>query len=395
MTDRSRHVAFVCPRFAEGPTVGGAETLLKNLARRIALSGRKVTFLTTCARNHFTWENELPAGSRTIDDIDVHFFPVDPERNVTEFLNIQSLISANCRVSVADELIWLQNSVNSGSLCDYLKENGNTYDRIVMGPYLFGLIYFASQIYPEKTLLVPCLHDESFAYLKSIGNMFNNVRGCMFNSVPEKELASRLYVMEKSSVSSVVGMGMDDFATTPGIFKSAHDIRSQYLIYSGRREPLKGTPLLIDYLNAFRSRTNRDVKLVLTGTGHAEIPEELTNSIIDLGFLSEKDKHAAMADAVAFCHPSVNESFGIVLMESFLAGTPVLVHSKSAVLKYHCKQSNAGFWFNSYPEFEEELQLLLNNQKLRNAMGNAGRQYVLKEYSWHHIDEKLFVALEK
>ena len=28
-------------------------------------------------------------------------------------------------------------------------------------------------------------------------------------------------------------------------------------MYSGRREPLKGTPLLCDYINAFRQRTAR------------------------------------------------------------------------------------------------------------------------------------------
>ena len=39
-------------------------------------------------------------------------------------------------------------------------EHGSAYDRIVIGPYLFGLSYFASQAHPDRTYLVPCLHDE-------------------------------------------------------------------------------------------------------------------------------------------------------------------------------------------------------------------------------------------
>ncbi|MDD4873210.1 MAG: glycosyltransferase family 4 protein [Kiritimatiellae bacterium] len=394
MTVQSHHIAFVCPRFAEGSTIGGAETLLKNLAIRTAAAGRKVTFLTTCARNHFTWENELPAGSKAFQGMEVHFFPVDTDRNISRFLNVQELISRRCRISHDDELAWFKNNVNSTALCKHLVENGTTYDRIVMGPYLFGLIYFASLIHPEKTLLVPCLHDEAFAYLESFGQMFNKVHGFMFNSEPERDLANRLYGVNQA-ISSVVGMGLDDFASDPQAFAISHHITSPYLIYSGRREPMKGTPLLLDYFRTFKSRTKQDIKLVLTGAGQIDILPEITDSVLDTGFLDEHDKHNAMAGAVAFCHPSVNESFGIVVLESWLARTPSLVHEKSAVLKYQCQKSNGGMWFKTYPEFEEELLLLINKPEIRNTMGETGRKYVLSQYSWNTIVPKLLEALDR
>ena len=56
-------LAFVSPRYSSGATVGGAETLLRNLAVRAAASGFDVTFLTTCATNHFTWTNDRREGS--------------------------------------------------------------------------------------------------------------------------------------------------------------------------------------------------------------------------------------------------------------------------------------------------------------------------------------------
>ena len=77
-----------------------------------------------------------------------------------------------------------------------------------MGPYLFGLIYHASCVHPEKTYLVPCLHDEAFAYLDVFKGMFHSVAGYLFNAEPERELAVRLYG-NLPGKSHVVGMGID------------------------------------------------------------------------------------------------------------------------------------------------------------------------------------------
>jgi len=373
--------------------VGGAETLLKNLAVRAARSGRKVTFLTTCARNHFTWKNDVPPGSKTVDGMEVIFFPVDDNRDVGVFLRVQEKIGRKAPLAMEDEIAWLQNSVNSRTLCDHLRQNSGAYDRIVVGPYLFGLTYFVSKVLPSKTVLVPCLHDEPFAYLSSFRGMFQSVRGFMFNSAPEKELACRLYGVSPQ-VGSVVGMGFDPFEADPAAFSRKYGVTTPYVIYSGRRETLKGIPLLIDYMAAFRARTGRDVKIVFTGSGEIDIPADLASHVVDLGFVSETDKHEAMAGAIAFCHPSVNESLGIVILEAWLARTPALVREASRVLRYQCQSSNGGLWFRNYAEFEEELLLLFDNVELRRSLGNSGREYVLREYSWESVTPKLLVALD-
>ena len=101
-----------------------------------------------------------------------------------------------------------------------------------------------------------------------------------------------------------------------------------------------------------------------------------------------------MAGAVAFCHPSVNESLGIVILESWLCGTPVLVHAVSDVLRDHCARSGGGLWFRNYPEFEESLTLMLDRSDLNQAMGAAGRTYVQQKYSWHRVTQKMFHALD-
>ncbi len=395
MTDtQTGNICFVTPRYADSGTVGGAETLLRELAESAAEAGKHVTILTTCARNHFTWENERPAGTEEKNGITIRFFPVDEDRNIDTFLRIQQTISAGRSVSDGDEDQWLRNNVNSLQLTEWLKANADSLDRIIMGPYLFGLIEAASRIAPKKTLLIPCLHDEPFARVRRIAEMFTNVHGSIFNTDPERLLAQRLYGKENCRSCGVVGMGISPFEADPQAFAKNHDITSPYVIYCGRRELLKGTPLLADYIDLYRKRSGRDLKLILTGSGVIDCPPSLKPHMIDCGFVSEQEKHEAMAGAVAFCHPSVNESLGIVLLEAWLAGTPALVHANGEVLRHQCRESGGGLWFKDYPEFEAQLTRLADDKALNSALAASGRDFVIREYAPEAVQHKLLNALE-
>ena len=385
-------IAFVCPRLAGEGAVGGAETLLKNLATHAAARGAAVDFLTTCAQSHFTWENTLPPGVKQMDGMSVHFFPVD-ERDTGTFLRIQQNIDRGHSMPESDELLWLRNGVNSAALLRHLDRHAADYRAILLGPYLFGLTYFTALAHPRKALLVPCLHDEPFAKLAAMKRLFAETAGCLFNSQAERELAGELFGIPDAK-SRIVGMGLDPFDADPAAFARRRQLAAPYVLYSGRREPLKGTPLICDYMHTFRERTGRDVKVVFTGSGTIDAPPGLWPHILDAGFVSETEKHEAMAGAVAFLHPSINESFGIVLLEAFLAGTPGLVHAKGRVLVSQCRAAQAGLWFRHYPDFEAQLLYLLDNPQARAALGQNGREFVAREYAWPAIERKFFAALD-
>jgi len=385
-------IAFVCPRYPGAGAVGGAETLLRNLAVHAAARGFAVDFLTTCAQSHFTWENTLPPGRVAQDGLDIHFFPVD-DRDVSVFLAIQQRIDRGHPVAPDEELAWLRNGVCSSALLAHLDAHASSYRAIVLGPYLFGLTWFAALAHPSRSLLVPCLHDEPFARLAAMRRLFGETAGCLFNSDAERELARELFGVPDSR-ARIVGMGLDAFSADPAAFAARRRIPAPYVLYSGRREPLKGTPLICDYMHAFRARTGRDVRLVFTGAGQIDAPPDLWPAIVDAGFVSEEEKHEAMAGALAFLHPSVNESFGIVLLESFLAGTPALVHAKSRVLVSQCRAARAGLWFRHYPDFETQLLWLLDHPDARRALGENGRRFVASRYSWPVVEASFVSALD-
>ncbi len=382
-----RRIAVVSPRLTGSGSTGGAEILLEQLARRALAAGVDTVFLTTCARDHVSWKNTEPAGRREISGLPVEFFPVDGTRDVPRFHRIQDRIGRGSRLSATEEAAWLAHGPNSPALCERLREMLPHLDAVVMGPYLLAPVHAAAAVAGPKTRLIPCLHDEPFARLNVVRDLFHRVGGLIFNSEPERDLACRLYNLPPGH-GTVVGMGLTPFQPEP-----ASDLRFPYLLYCGRREPLKGTSLLLAYLDVFRRRTGHEIKLVLTGTGPVEPPPALAPAVIDLGFVAEERKHAVMAGALAFCHPSVNESFGIVLLEAWMAGTPALVHARGEVLPWHCRRSGGGLWFGDYPEFEEVLQWLLAQPEMCRKMGGAGREYVLREYDWSVIDRRFLTAL--
>ncbi len=385
-------IAFLSPRLHEPGTVGGAETLLYSLAQDAVRLGHSVDFLCTCARNHFTWENELPEGVFARDGMTVRRFPVDA-RDPGTFLRLQMALSRGATLSPADQAAWIRNSVNSTPLIAHLRTAG--YDRVIAGPYLFGLVREAALAVPEQMLLVPCFHDEPFAKVPAMQEAFLAVRGFLFNTEPERRLAHRLMPSLSPKTEAVVAMGLEPFEVSKTALAAAKGWDFPYVIYSGRREGLKGTPILVDYMDAFRKRTGRDVHLVMTGSGEVEIPPGLKSAFHDLGFVSEQEKREAMAGAVAFVHPSVNESLSIVLLEAWLARTPALVHAKGEVLRWQCESSNGGLWFADYPQFEEELLLYLDHPEITRVLAEQGRRYTVARYAPDAVRQRLAEALQR
>ena len=99
------------------------------------------------------------------------------------------------------------------------------------------------------------------------------------------------------------------------------------------------------------------------------------------------------AAALTLCQPSLAESFSIVLMEAWLAGTPVLVHGDCPVTRDHVMRSNGGLYFTSAAEFGEALDWYFDHPQERQQMGALGRTYVQREFSWPVVLDRFRAAL--
>jgi len=366
---------FVIPRFGE-EIGGGAETLVGSLARKLKERGDEVVAITTCAKDHRTWENEYPSGEALAYGIKTLRFPVD-KRNLDIWIPLQIKLSEGIPLTLEEELAWMSESVNSRDLYTWLKRNSKDFDYIFFAPYLFGTTFFGSLTVPEKAILIPCLHDEPYAYTKVVGSMMRQAKGALFNAAPEQRLAERLFGGIKGGV---VGMGFE---------KSPYEdvkpyFEEPYILYLGRKESGKNCHLLIDlYLE---SNIKNEVKLVLAGGGSFDDIQRpgAKDKVIDIGAVSEEEKASLIKGALFLAQPSRNESFSIVLMESWLLGVPVAVHALCDVTREHVLKSGGGLYFEDSSDLEGIARFFLNKDN-REKLGKAGRDYVLSEYSWEAV----------
>jgi len=377
-------IAFVIPWFGEN-IPGGAENECKAIAENLQTIGIEVEILTTCVKEFLSdWNtNYYHEGVFQENHILVRRFSVR-KRDTVLFDSINYKLMQNQKISFEEEEIFIQEMINSDNLYSYILEHGTDYNFFLFIPYMFGTTYYGLQIHPEKSILIPCLHDESYARMTIYKKMFENVKGIIFLSDPEKKIATTLFNLKNEQF--VLGGGIDTNISYDGTrFKEKYQINDDFILYAGRRESGKNVSLLIDFFCRYKNKNPSQLKLILIGSGEVNIPSNCKSDIIDLGFVSHQDKYDAYAAATVLCQPSVNESFSIVIMESWLCETPVLVHADCAVTRDHCVKSNGGLFFRNYDEFEECINFYIDNQKIRTIMAENGKLYVKNNYSWDRI----------
>ena len=370
---------WVVPRFGSA-TVGGAERLVRGLATRALPEGWSSEIATTCAVDNETWANVLEPGAFVEDGLVVRRFRVGSRDDARYWQLHRSIVSGEA--DYADELEWLANSVWSPDLQRFLEEEGQSYDLILFSPYLFGTTVWGTQVRPERSVLIPCLHDEPYAYLATVGSMFRSVRGCLFNSDGEERLARRVHTVR---TAGVVGMGFDAPADPPSVRFGEPRGLDDFLLYAGRIEEGKRVDVAVDYAVRYASERRNAPRLALIGQGSYRPPESATGVVVKVGFVDEEVRRAAYAEALAVVNPSQLESLSLVLMEGWLEGTPCLAAAESEVMREHCERSGGGFPFDSYESFRDALDRLREDDDLRRRMGAAGRQYVLETYGWPQV----------
>ena len=292
MKQRKLRIAFVVPRYAVG-SAGGAEVLAKGLAERLRDVGYGIEVFTTCARDHIRWENYFEPGVEEINGIAVRRFKVNENRDFEKYLEIQERIIKYEELSLDEEKGWISESVNSEELYRHIDRERVNFDCFVFIPYMFGTTYWGAQIVSEKSVLIPCLHDEPYAEMEIFQELFDNVKGVIFNTVPEMKLGKRIYGFPESK-AAVVGMGFDDRGGyRPEDFRKKFRIREPFILYAGRREGGKNTDLLVEYFRLYKRHNRNDLKLVFIGTGEVKLNPIDRKYIVDLGFISDEDKDNA------------------------------------------------------------------------------------------------------
>ena len=389
-------ITIVVPWF--GPdTAGGAETQARQLAQAIHAEGAPVEVWATAGRDSFGPPElaHYPLGPDMVDGVPVRRFAITPPaRNPTippAVTRRHELLGA-LPVFPDHELRLLASLVSSNALLEAVASE-DVGRRFLFVPYPFPTSFWGTLLAGERAHLLPCLHDEPYARYSTYRYMFRNARCALANSAAERDLALRLYDLPPDHVV-VAGEGIDLAPRGDGAaFRARRGLHGPLLMYAGRRDQTKNVPLLLAYLREYWARRRTPLTLMLMGRDPFELPSALREIVLDLGYLSAQEKHDAYAAADIYIHPSLIESFSIVLMEAWLQGVPALVHADCAVTREAAAASGAGMAFRDFGEFAAALDLLLNDPALRQELGARGRAFVLETCRWEDVAQRTIAAL--
>ena len=380
-------LAFVIPWY--GPDIpGGAETLARRTAEHLHQAGFTIEVLTTCIRDiHSDWsKNFHRPGLDHVNGVPVRRFPVRP-RDAQAFNEINWRLMNDLSITKAQEETFIEQMMCVPDLYAFISAHQENYLFIFI-PYMFATTYYGAKLCPKRSLMIPCLHDEGYVYLDIYKEVIPQVRGLIYLTDVEIELAERIFGhSQNGQIRRVLGCGVDTDIVGDGVrFRHKYKLGDvPFVLYAGRRGPGKNTPLLLDYWRRYQRESGREAKLVLIGSGQVNIDMAERTYILDLGFVSRQDKYDAFAAANLFCMPSIHESFSIVIMESWLMGTPVLVHGRCVVTQQHCQLANGGLYFDGYEEFAATVDYLLEHRETAVTLGQQGRRYVLDNFQWPTI----------
>jgi len=379
-----KRVAFVVQRYGED-VVGGAETLCRNVAERLA-KDINIDVLTTCAKDYHTWANYYPQGKDNIRSVKILRFPVDHERK-GYFKYLNRLVFHGVPLPLGLEYVWMgaQGPYSSG-LFNYIAQQADFYDVFVFFTYLYCTTFYGLPLVQHKSLLVPTAHDEPPLRLKIFQQLFTLPRGFIFMTEEEKDLVQKRFNMgHKPYIIAGSGIDINEKSTN-----KHNDLIEQdkYILYLGRIDSGKNTNQLINFYIRYVSLKpeNKNLRLFMAGHCGQALPKH--EGLSYLGFVSDEEKERLIKNAIAVVQPSVYESLSLVALEAMALGTPVLVNAGSEVLAGHCRRSGGGVTYTDFNSFAEALNKLTCDIELKEKLGFAGRKYVKENYSWDKVKEK-------
>ena len=359
-----------------GGSEGHARVMVERLARR-----HEIEVATTTALDYWTWAEHYRAGDDAVGGVPVRRFPIASGRD-PQFKAVERHVLFE-EHTLADELDWpRRQGPHSPALLQFLHQKGQSYDAVLFWTYIYEPTALGLPIVPERAVLISTAHDELPLGLAPYRRLMALPRAFGFLTPEERDLVHGRF--RNAHIPNVVlGIGLDPVPEADGErLRRQLAVRGPLVLYLGQVSEGKGCDEL---LQAWTARTTLlDATLAFAGTVRMELP--VRDDIVALGRVSEAEKWEALAAADVLVLPSHLESLGIVLLEAWQQGTPVLVPASNAVTAGQVARSGGGAAYETVEDLVPELEALLARGPMP---GEAGREWVGRECDWQAVDARL------
>jgi glycosyltransferase involved in cell wall biosynthesis len=405
--------AFISPRY--GADIGsGPEHACRLLAEQVSRR-HDVDVLTTCASNPDTWTNDSTEGTDRVRGVLVRRFAVSQSHDARAFGQFTHRLLSGPR-ALAEEVAWSrQLGPVSTALLDHLKRQHRSYDALVFFSLEHATTADGIRIAPERTILFPCLQLRPTLRFGVWKDMVESVRAIAFISAAERTYMR--YLDAEAQAHDVVGIGVDPppqlgyprhqqdpaddpspdddtardasdltqpaYLSTRGVtFRRRHRLYGNFVLYGGRVEPDNGCEEMLEYFSSYDSEED-EFPLVLMGVKLMKVPD--LEGVRLGGVLPDRERMAGYEAADVTLAPAADDLLAQATLESLAVGTPVLASARCREAVEHCRTSSGGLYYANREEFAEALNRLMKDSRLRDALGENGRNYVRQHFRWEHV----------
>jgi len=145
------------------------------------------------------------------------------------------------------------------------------------------------------------------------------------------------------------------------------------------KKPAKQPELFIDAVSVLQKEINKKIMLIMVGGGNKleelkkRCHEKNVNAIFT-GYLNKKEIAKKLHEADFFVHPTLIETFGVVVAEALLTGTPVICSNVGALPELVCNNVNGILCENTVEDWvngiKQAFAANFDNQKIASEMRN-------------------------
>ena len=380
------------------PAIGGAERYITDLSEELVRRGHAVDVYTSRAVDYHTWANVLPR-TETIHGVRVQRFDALPRRGHTWKLLDRGLRRYwRTRSPLDAAAIWYGNGPVCPGLFGTLLLRARRYDLVHISQLHYAhaaTAYVAARWAGLPVVTTPHLHMEQrethdIGYLWRI---LHGSRAVVAVTPRERDFLVAHGLAPLQVVTGGNGLNLADFppqdrAAARARFGLADD--AFVVLFLGRKTGYKG---LGATLAAFRrlAATHPHARLLAVGPETDEsrrLWQETGDApdVIVRGAVDDDERLAALAAADVLALPSTGEAFGIVYLEAWAYGVPVIgapIPSVAALI-----DDGVDGWLVSPDRVDDlaaRLAWLADHPDAARAAGAAGRAKLERRYTTAHI----------
>lgn len=395
MKSTKKNILFITHLYY--PSVGGAERVFQRIAEGLAERGNNVSVLTSDAlstEQFFSFVNNNLASQEIVNGVQV--LREHLNSNIYKALKIINPLNKLGRVSIFYRPIIFGPHFYD----EYKKILGIDYDVIIAGPTptssLFYGLYYKRRHPQSKFIIFPHMHIDDKLHNSPV-NIWALKKAEFVLALTDIEKKSLILRGIKEERIVRIVNGVDDYLlqTKPKRDKTLHS----YVLYLGQEGGHKRIPFLIKTMMNIWNKGYKN-KLVIAGARTyfspaldkliEKLPNRYSLNILRFNDISEEQKLRFLDNCLMLVNPSSYEAFGIVFLEAWARGKPV-IGAKIKAVREIVRYGYNGLLFDGKikGDLEEKILKLIDDKKLAQEMGQSGYNEVKKKYIWSEIVEQI------